>query len=189
MKYKTDLTDAIIKSDKAKELLNMIAPVYGDDYVSLWLFQVIGARLDKVSDWVEEFEKQLVPQTATWSLPIWESEYGLLIDSSLTTEQRRQRIISKMWSNRAMPPAKLAKILENIAGTDIFIEERTGKRKFTVYITSLPKYVDETAVRNRINQLKPSHLVYDIKYQNAVATDMYVGGVIQKFKIINLTEV
>ena len=71
MRYRTKLTDLIITSEQAKEILNIISPIYGDDYVSLWLFQIIGTQLDKPVKWIDEYTQQLVPQTATWALPYW----------------------------------------------------------------------------------------------------------------------
>ena len=190
MRYRTELTDQIIKSKHAAEILNMVAPVYGDDYVSLWLYEVIGRQLDKVDGWIEDFINQLAPQTATWGLVLWESEYGLPVNPpGLSLEQRRQIVINKMWSNGPMNPAKIEQILSALIGYKVEMKERTGKRKFSMFITSRPHLVDEDVFRKRLNEIKPSELIYDITYQNAVSTDIYIGGVIQKSKTINLREV
>ena len=186
MRYRTKLTDKIITSEQAKEILNMVSPIYGDDYVSLWLFQIIGSQLDKPAAWVEEYIQQLVPQTATWALPYWESEYGLVPDPSWTIEQRRLNIISKMWSNGPMNPSRLAQIIKGVANADVSISENTGKNRFTVYINTTPYKADNIAVNKTLDKLKPSHLIYHTIYSTETYSDIYIAGVIQKSKIITL---
>lgn len=186
MRYRTKLTDKIITSEQAKEILNMVSPIYGDDYVSLWLFQIIGSQLDKPAAWVEEYIQQLVPQTATWALPHWESEYGLVPDPSWTIEQRRLNIISKMWSNGPMNPSRLAQIIKGVANADVSISENTGKNRFTVYINTTPYKADNIAVNKTLDKLKPSHLIYHTIYSTETYSDIYIAGVIQKSKIITL---
>lgn len=186
MRYRTKLTDKIITSEQTKEILNMVSPIYGDDYVSLWLFQIIGSQLDKPIAWVEEYIQQLVPQTATWALPYWESEYGLVPDPSWTIEQRRLNIISKMWSNGPMNPSRLAQIIKGVANADVSISENTGKNRFTVYINTTPYKADNIAVNKTLDKLKPSHLIYHTIYSTETYSDIYIAGVIQKSKIITL---
>ena len=186
MRYRTKLTDKIITSEQAKEILNMVSPIYGDDYVSLWLFQIIGSQLDKSIAWVEEYIQQLVPQTATWALPYWESEYRLVPDPSWTIEQRRLNIISKMWSNGPMNPTRLAQIIKGVANADVSISENTGKNRFTVYINTTPYKADNIAVNKTLDKLKPSHLIYHTIYSTETYSDIYIAGVIQKSKIITL---
>lgn len=186
MRYRTKLTDQIITSEQAKEILNIISPIYGDDYVSLWLFQIIGSQLDKPVKWVDEYTQQLVPQTATWSLPYWESEYGLVPDPSWTIEQRRLNIISKMWSNGPMNPSRLTVILKGITNAEISITENTGKNRFTVYINTTPYKADNITVNKTLDKLKPAHLIYHTVYSTKTCNDLYIAGVTQKSKIITL---
>lgn len=189
MRQRTELTDSIVTSKEGQIILDMIAPVYGNDYVTLWLIQAIGTQLDKMGQYADEYKKQLVPQTATWALPIWESEYGIKTNPMLTLEQRRVNVLNKMLSRSAMNPKKLSNIISNLIGADVEIRERTGKNKFTVVISSIPSFIDESAVRKKVDILKPAHLIFDVAYQKAVAGGLYVGGVIQKSKVINLKEV
>ena len=188
MRYRTELTDKIITSDWAKEILNMISPVYGNDYVSLWLYQVIGSQLDKISEWSDEYKQQLVPQTATWALPLWESEYGLVSNPNMTIEQRRQNVINKMWSRLPMNPERFCQFISVIAGADVRIQERTGKNKFTIYISSVPNLVNEVAVKKEIDTLKPSHLVYGIVYERWLSNTVHLGGVVQTYKEVTLMQ-
>ena len=75
--YWTDMMQRILKSEMGRKIVGEVAPVYGEAYVALWLFEVIGRALDDMELWTEEYQQQIVPQTATWSLPLWEMRYGL----------------------------------------------------------------------------------------------------------------
>ncbi len=111
------------------------------------------------------------------------------VNPSLPIEQRRQLILSKKFERSKMNPATLSYILEGICGFSTRIEENTGKNKFTVWITSKPFLCDESQIRKRLDSLKCSHMIYDIKYENSTYSNIYIGGVLQKYKEIELTEV
>lgn len=51
---------------------------------------------------VEDFKNQTLPQTATWSLSLWEQSMGLPVNESESVEQRRQNIIEKRRRRNAM---------------------------------------------------------------------------------------
>lgn len=180
---------SILQSEKAWEIIRSVAPVYGDAYVALWLFQTMGERLDNLYQIVSEYRNQTKPQTATWALPMWESQYGIVSDENIPIEQRRLAVINKMYSSSPINEKRLSLEIQAVCGTESRIEGRTGKRKFTIYISSRPHLVDETMVKKRVDELKPAELIYDIKYENTVTTGVFVGGAIQKFKEITLTEV
>lgn len=185
--YKTELTEQILKSPMAQTIIQEISPIYGDSYTVLWLIQVIGQVLDMMEEWATSIEKQVVPQTATWSLPYWEEQYRLVTDESWSYERRRQNIVNRM--NRApMNPAKLEALISVAAGADARIVELTGKNRFTVYISSTQDLVDEKYVREEIDKSKPAHLIYDIVYEKYLVATEYMGGAIQAAKEVTLTQ-
>ena len=96
MRYRTELMDSILTSETARRFIDFIAPVYGNGYVALWMFQAIGLSLDELTQAASGLGSQTVPQTADWSIPDWEAEYGISADPSLTDEQRRANIIMRM---------------------------------------------------------------------------------------------
>lgn len=186
--YKTELTEQILQSPMAQQIIQEVSPIYGEAYTALWLFQVIGTVLDDMKEWATSLEKQVVPQTATWSLPYWEEQYGIITDETWTYERRRQNIVNKMRNRAPMNPAKMERIISVAAGADARIEELTGKNHFTVYISTSKDLVDEDFVRSEINKAKPAHLIYDIAYEKYVPSNIYTGGAIQVAKEITLTQ-
>lgn len=186
--YKTELTEQILQSPMAQQIIQDVSPIYGEAYTALWLFQVIGTVLDSMEEWATSLEQQVVPQTATWSLPYWEEQYGIVTDELWSAERRRQNIVNKMKNRAPMNPAKMEGIIAVAAGADARIEEMTGRNQFTVYISSREELVDEQFVRAEIDKAKPAHLIYDIIYERYVDSALYTGGAIQVAKEITLTQ-
>ena len=184
--YKTELIEQILTSPKAQEIIQKVSPIYGYAYTVLWLYQVIGTVLDSMEEWTAGIEKQVVPQSATWSLPLWEEQYRVFVDPTWSNERRRQNIINKCSTRAPMNPAKIESIASVAAGSDARIEEHTGKNHFTVYISSNPALVDEKQVKREINSAKPAHLIYSIVYERFVESTQYTGGIIQTAKEITL---
>lgn len=196
MAYETELTRSILKSKMAKKILRGLTPKYGGAYVALWIIEAIGQQLDKVDEWTswddevaDSFKNQVVPQTATWFLPYWEAAYGIKTDESIPIEQRRQEVVLRQWQRLPMNPARVELILKTLCGYDVRIEERTGRNEFKVYISALPKQIDEGIFRQRLNTLKPAHLMYQLIYEKYIQNSTYIGGVVQTYKEITLKQV
>lgn len=94
--YSTELMEQILTSEIGQQIIQRVTNKYGNSYVGLWLFQIIGMSNDEVKAMVEDFKNQTLPQTATWSLSLWEQSMGLPVNESESVEQRRQNIIEKL---------------------------------------------------------------------------------------------
>ena len=186
--YKTELMEEILQSPMAQKIIQEVSPIYGEAYTALWMYQVIGAVLDSMEEWTSSLEAQVVPQTATWSLPYWEEQYKIASDPSWSSERRRQNIVNKRKARAPFNPAKMESIISVAAGADARIEELTGKNAFTVYISASQSLVDEDRVKQEIDIAKQAHLIYTIIYERYVEAQTYFGGVIQTAKEITLTQ-
>ena len=183
--YSTELMEQILTSEIGQQIIQRVTNKYGNSYVGLWLFQIIGMSNDEVKAIVEDFKTQ----TATWSLSLWEQSMGLPVNESESVEQRRQNIIEKRRRRNAMNPARIEEIISAMTGAAVRMDEYYAKNRFAIYISSIPSMVDEESVRKKIKLIKQSHKVFDIFYEQATKGDIYVGGVIQKSKEITLEEV
>ena len=172
----------------AQEIIQYVSPIYGEAYAVLWLYQVIGTVLDEMNEWTDTLADQVVPQTATWSLPYWEEQYHIVTDSMWTYERRRKNIVNKCRTRAPINPHKMESIVSVAAGADARVEEHTGKNKFTVYISAEERMVDEAFVRKEIDAAKPADLIYDIVYERYVVGSSYIGGTIQTAKEITLKQ-
>lgn len=181
--YKTELMEQILKSKKGQELVQMMSPLYGEAYVALWILEAIGQILDEMAEWSESLADQTRPQTATWSLPLWEKQYGIVPDPSWDIERRRQNIINKMRQRAPMNPHKLASIIAVAAGGGCIIEECTGKNHFTVHLSGISVLENEDYVRAVIDKAKPAHLIYDIVITELITCEVqtYTGVALTEY--------
>lgn len=172
--YRTELMNKILQSEEANNIIEMLSPIYGNAYVALWLFEVIGRELDKVREWVETYELQIVPQTVTWAIGYWEKEYGIVPDATWTLEQRRNNLISTIWSRSGMNACKMEKILTSILGFPVTVDEYAGKNKIAIYVKGFT--TDTARAIEFIERVKPAHMIYELNiadYEEATVADYY----------------
>ena len=172
----------------AQKIVQDISPIYGEAYVVLWLIQVIGAILDEMDEWSSSLGKQVVPQTATWSLPYWEEQYKIITSPDWDADRRRQNIVNKCKNRAPINPYKMESIASVAAGASARVEELTGKNKFTVYLSTKKDLVDENYVKREIDKAKPAHLIYEIIYERYIEAVKYLGGIIQTTKEVTLKQ-
>lgn len=189
--YTTELMQKILTSPAAQEIVAQLAPIYGQARVALWIFQAIGLEIDEMSQWADEVFVQIVPQTATWSLPYWEGEYGLSPDPTLDIEKRRLRVLSKKRYRAPMNPYKLGQIASaaSISG-ECRIEERTKyPSHFTVWVSGVPSEADKSKIAAAVDYAKEARLSFDVRYEQMSSGTVYVGGIIQMGYDITIRQV
>lgn len=169
MRYQTELMRSILTNETAQRIIDFVSPVYGDSYVGLWLFQAIGVALEEVCKIAEQLKEETNPATADLLLDYWEQEYGLATDTSLTKEQRRNKIIAKTQSRGPASPARLsAAVSAALGGVEVDITENVAQNTFLVNIRDyVPSIAPAVAVLERI---KPAHLVYQIRVAARMVT-------------------
>lgn len=161
MKQQTEMMRAILTDPTAQKMINYVSPIYGNSYVGLWLFQAMGAAMSKVCGIMEALQAETNPATATLLLDQWEDHYSLTRDSSLTVEQRRYRLLTKIQSRGPCNPAKLAAAVSAaLGGVKVDITENVAKNTFKVNIRSI--VYDITPAIAVIERMKPAHLIYQI---------------------------
>lgn len=160
MIYTSDLIEKIITSSSAKRGLDYITPIYRDAYTALWLMEAIGLQTDLIVNWVEDYKKQVVPQTATWALSYYEEEYGIPVNRGLSIEERRKAILLAIMARAPMNPAKLSYILSMAVNTDIKIKENVRKNAFCAEGTEFIDSAKIKKMKNILEKYKPAHLIY-----------------------------
>lgn len=158
--YRTELMEEILKSPMAQKIIQLVSPIYGEAYTVLWLYQAIGTILDKLDEWTGSLQDQVLPQTATWSLPYWEEQYGITPDPTLTTEQRRNNILQRIRNKSQTNPKKMEDLISNLAGYSTKVYENFSKNKFRVAIRG--NVDDLTEIHALIKEMKPAHLIYEV---------------------------
>lgn len=177
MIYTTQTIERVLRSEAARAALDYISPIYGSAENFLHVLDAAGLELDAIVNWADGLWRELVPETAFWSIGYWEAEYGLKSDEAMPIEQRRALVKSKISTRRQINPARLALLVSSIAGVAARVEENTGKNRFDVYLTAATA-ANEGAIRAAIDRSKPAHLIYRLLYELYALGRLYVGGIV-----------
>lgn len=159
----TDLAERILQSPSAQRVFEMLSPIYGQSYVGLWLMQVIGMQIDEMETWSNEYLLQVTPETATWTIELWEREYNILPQPWMSLAERQKQISNRMIERAPINPHKLQTMIANLTGAEVQIEERIDRNTFGVYIQAYMGEEVEDHIRQIIDTVKPSHLIYDLR--------------------------
>ncbi len=165
MRNPTDLSKAILTSPTAQKIIDYISPVYGNSYVGLWILQAIGTVFDDVVEMANQLRSEGNPVTSTLLIDLWEQQYALPKDNSLTLEQRQARLAAKSKSRGPCNPERLAAAVSAaIGGIEVRIHENVAPNTFLVEIQDyIPSILPVVAVLER---KKPAHLVYEIRFRH-----------------------
>lgn len=139
---------------------------------SVFLNSVAGA-LDKEVDLLatnrEELKKQFIVDTATYTLPKYEEEYGLAINpEGLTIEERRSRVKARMRSVGTVTKELIKIVAESWSNGEVEVIEDFSNYSFTIkFISSIGVPTNIEDVKSAINEIKPAHLAvtYEFRYR------------------------
>lgn len=172
MWYKTELMDIILQSETAQKVIDYVSDIYGESYVGLWLFQVIGIAIDEVNAVIIGLFDEIFPELSEKLLPYWEREYGIIPDDTLALSERRANIHAKMQTMAPINPAKLNNLLSALLGKEVKVTEMPGGNKIVIDVIG---YVDDLRdAKKVVNKLKPAHVIYEI-HTSDVANARFEG--------------
>lgn len=190
MNYQTELMKEILTNKKAQEIIDYVSPIYGDSYVGLWLYQVIGSVLGPIFDISANLRYETSPITTTLLLSYYEQEYGIQADTTMTLEQRRAQIIANMQSKGACNPARLANAISAaLGGVPVEILEYKGQHSLA--FTEIKQIVvygeysgntpdpDQSITTNEIDQI----VVYGIDSEESQADQSVTTGEIDQIVV------
>lgn len=187
MIYQTELMRSILTSPTAQKIIDYVSQIYGESYVGLWLFQVIGMALDGVCENAVQLRRETSPATSELLLDFYEQEYGLSKDQTLTTVQRQKRLIGKIQSRGPCNPVRLASAVSGaIGGIQVDITENIAKNTFLVNIREVVE--DLTPAITVLERMKPAHLIYEIRVVTQTMADTEIKTAVavtrlEKYKV------
>lgn len=155
----------------ARRMLSYISPVYSRATRFLSLIDALGAQLDEACVWAHELSEQALPQTASWALPLWEAEYALRGEGS--DEARRAVLLSKLRAFASVNPWAIEQCAAAATGFDAQVVENTGPNEFTIRVAHYT--ADEARLRAMVDEIKPAHLIYKVKYAQGARGGMGVA--------------
>lgn len=121
--------------------------------------------------------KQLFPSTTSgWGLQLWEEAYGIPNDPALTEAQRRGRILAKIKGQGMTTVEKIRSVAQAFDESPVEVAEHYADYFFEVWFTdTIGPVADEAGLRSIINELKPAHLDWAIRYRQTRGSPVYVG--------------
>ena len=138
---------------------------------SLYLANILTAyelSIINFEEFIQETQMQFYVDTATTSLPTYETEYGLQQSPSIPDGQRRSRIKAKMRSAGTSTKAMIQNTIEAWANADIEIYEDYSNYQIQVTFTNvlgIPSNMND--VYTAVREIIPAHLgiVYLFKFR------------------------
>lgn len=127
---------------------------------------------------VEETFRQLLPSTAGgWGLELWERAYGIPVDPAQPEDRRRARILAKVKGAGTTTLAKLKAIAEVFSAGRVEIREDNPSYHFYIwYLDTVGEIDHKEDLAAIVNELKPAHLAWDIKYRQETTTQIRLGA-------------
>lgn len=141
-------------------MLKMLPPYERESTVFKEIMEAEEKQFDKLDANIEDLEKQLNPDTATWGLSIYEKELGLQIEPDISIEMRRSLIKAKLLMQPPSSKAKFIEVLKSFVET-AEIEEKFNDYSFNVILKTLDTVGDKLPyIQQVVEEIKPAHLAY-----------------------------
>ncbi len=153
------------ENEVAKRMLSMVSPVYDKAYVGKWMFEIIGRMMSSPYDLITSMEQETAPDTATWSLQIWESMYRIQSNPSLSDEQRRVKILERRNFKRPMNPARIEGLITSGSGRKAKVIENTAPNTYEICIFPGESEVSLDRVIEIAKNVKQSNKHVDIVFE------------------------
>ncbi len=165
-------------SETALRMMSRVSPIYESSYVAKWLYQVMGAELDEMKDYIKSLPLQRFPETATWGMAYLEKKYNLASGECLTSDERRRRIIEARPHRGTVNPYYIEKAAKLACGVDVTIEEKPSEYYFSINLNDTGVTADLNMLIKTVDKVKPSHLCYGIETVGDMSERLYAGSVI-----------
>lgn len=154
----------MITSQKGKQMLETVSPIYADNKTMLAIFQAIGQEGEMTDELIDDILLQLFPQTATWGLDLWEEALQIPTNKSLDLTVRRSRILTKMQTRWPVTKGRMEAIINNfVTSKNAYIKELFHKYMFTINIPLTNKRIYYKELIETVNEVKPAHLSYTVE--------------------------
>lgn len=132
-----------------------------DDEVFNQIIVSISNALNRLDIDTEDLQRQLFPQTCTWSIDIWENLCGIN-NKGKPLEVRRAKVIAKLAQVSPITITKVENIVKNFV-KDSYVENIPKQYVFRINLNGEFNF-NLQQLREVIEDIKPAHLAYAIRY-------------------------
>jgi hypothetical protein len=148
------------------DLAKYVPKSISKDPITSKVFYSQGRQISTIKYYIQDLINQCFISTATWSLDIWEFEYGIKTDYTLSYENRRQTILAKKRGFGTVNEAKIKSIAEAY-DCDCEVIPHWDEYYFIVKFTGLGVPSNLDVFKQIVEQIKPAHLnvEYEFTYE------------------------
>jgi hypothetical protein len=156
-----------VTSQSGKDMLGELPSFYETVHETRIIMQMEGQQFDQLQADIEDQLNQRFISTATWDLPNWEEEFGIMLPAGQPIEQRRSVVRSKMRGIGKFSGRLLKSVAEAYDNGTVDVSFNPALGQFTVKFVSTrgtPPNLDD--LKSAVADIIPSHLVvaYSFRY-------------------------
>ena len=170
-----------------KPLIEQLPRHYQTSQQDAELQRALTALLTQVQADLDFTMKQLIPSTASgWGLALWEAAYGIRSQAGADEDQRRSRVLAKLQGTGITTVHKLKSVAQSFWPGSVEVVEHYASYAFEVWLVGTAGPIDDEAgLIAAVNELKPAHLDWAVKYLLTQQSPIYMGALPrQRDKII-----
>lgn len=160
-------------------LKNSLAPLESSMQQMGELLDVEQQEIDRLQAEVERQHDRLYVKTSDEAgIVLWEKEYGITHDSSLTLGQMKARVLARINSGETATPPMLASLVKQVIDADyVDIVEYPAEYFFAVWVGT--QYIAENMqiAKDAVDEARPAHLAYEFinALRRADRMGLYIG--------------
>ncbi len=130
------------------------------------IYSIVEDQAAQFNARVEDVRAQLYIETATWSLPDWEAEYGLQTDPTLPIERRRELVAAKRRGRGTTTKAMLERVAAAFSGGEVDVDNIPDTYRFRVtFVGVYGVPANMAGLQATIEEIKPSHMAVEYVYR------------------------
>ena len=151
-------------SIRGKEMFASLSWYYGNSRIMQSVLDSQGFEIDSARTALEEILKQYYADTADWGIERWEKELAVTPPENADIALRRALVKAKLLRPAVMTPAQIQAIINQfVLGQSARVIEIPQTYTFRIDIP-LGDLLWKTEMRQALEEAKPAHLSYAIRY-------------------------
>jgi len=147
---------------KAEAWLGYLPSFYHDIREMKAIADAEGPELDKLTQEMDDQLNQYYPETATWTLSLYEQDLNIPVNLSKPIEQRRSVIISKMRGSGRVSASMLKNVAQAYDRGNIEVSVQPAEYRVTIHFRDtlgIPPNLGD--LKSAIEEIKPAHIAID----------------------------
>ena len=121
-----------------------------------------GTEFDLLRQNIEDLTGQFFVDTAVWGLEYWEKEYGLPVNTRLTDEERRSRLIAKIRGMGKVDSELIESVASAYSNGEVSVSFDSRIKVKFIGTRGIPEELEE--LKKQINDIIPAHVAVEYEF-------------------------